>query len=112
MPRSDRVYHVSTIGGRKTAERSIEYYRENFDYLIVNSFDYDVVLTDKEKAHARTDFYRDLEQQVELAAAFRPYSGATKPPFVYDQKYGPLTSLARLERPGPVVKIYMLGEMD
>jgi 4-amino-4-deoxy-L-arabinose transferase-like glycosyltransferase len=112
VPRSDRVYDVSTIGGGKTGERSIEYYRENYDYLIVNSFEYDVMLLDKREAQTRARFYRDLDEQVELAAVFKPYTGATKPPFVYDQKYGPLTSLARLERPGPVVKIYKLGEVD
>lgn len=112
VPRSDRVYDVSTIGGGKTGERSIEYYRENYDYLIINSFEYDVMLFDKREAQTRARFYRDLDEQVELAAVFKPYTGATKPPFVYDQKYGPLTSLARLERPGPVVKIYKLGEVD
>jgi 4-amino-4-deoxy-L-arabinose transferase-like glycosyltransferase len=111
VPGSDRFYDVSTIGGRKTAEHSIGYYRENYDYLIVNSFEYDVVLSHRREAEARTRFYTDLDEQVQLAAVFRPYTGATKPTFVYDQKYGPLTSLARLERPGPVVKIYRLGEV-
>ena len=57
----------------------------------------------------RRHFYRNLGEWVELVVAFKSYSRMTKSPFVFDHKYGPLTSLARLERAGPVVKIYKLN---
>jgi 4-amino-4-deoxy-L-arabinose transferase-like glycosyltransferase len=106
VPRSDRVYDVSTIQGRKIVEHPIEYYKENYDYLVINSFEYDMALSDEGRTEARERFYRDLDSQMELVAVFAPYTGATKPPFVFDQIYGPLTSLGQFDRPGPVVKIY------
>jgi len=39
---------------------------------------------------------------------FKPYIGETAPPFIFDQIYGPATSLSELERPGPIIKIYKL----
>ncbi|HIC94804.1 MAG TPA: hypothetical protein EYP09_11255 [Anaerolineae bacterium] len=76
--------------------------------MIVSSFCYDRTLLDKEKDEARRSFYRSLDAEADLVKVFKPYSGQTKPPFIFDQIYGPATALWRFERPGPVIKVYKL----
>jgi len=106
---SEEMYDLTIEGTMGLPSHSVDYYRkEHFDYVIVSSFCYDRTLLDKEKDKARRSFYRSLDAEADLIKVFKPYSGQTKPPFIFDQIYGPATALWRLERPGPVIKIYKL----
>ena len=51
----------------------------------------------------------DALDAIGAVAEFGPYQEGKKPPFVFDQIYGPITYLSRFERPGPEVKIYRLN---
>jgi hypothetical protein len=92
----------------------LSYYRErHVDYLVASSYVWPVPSYDIDVERVRAQFYRDLDDQAELAAVFRPYAGDTdagEPPFVNDMVYGPATSLFDLERLGPTIKIYRLRD--
>jgi hypothetical protein len=90
-------------------DRPLEYYvGQGIDFLIASNFMYDIPLVDKQKDAARRQFYESLDAEAELVKEFRPYLGERKPPFVFEQLYGPVTSLSDFIRPGPVIKIYRL----
>lgn len=106
---SEGMYDLTVVGTMGLPSHRVEYYRkEQFEYLIVSSFCYDRTLLDKGKDEARHSFYQSLDAEADLIKAFKPYSGPTKPPFIFAQIYGPATALSRFERPGPVIKIYGL----
>lgn len=106
---SEGMYDLTVVGTMGLPKHTVEYYRrEQFEYLIVSSFCYDRTLLDKGKDEARHSFYESLDAEADLVKAFKPYSGQTKPPFIFAQVYGPATALSRFERPGPVIKIYGL----
>ena len=109
VPNSTRLYDVTIVGGSGLSEHSAEYYRENgYDYLIASSFIYNIPLVDKEQDAARRAFYASLDKEFKLVKVFKPYSGENEPPFIFDQIYGPATSLFEFERPGPTLKIYQV----
>lgn len=109
-PLSRRRYDVTIVRSTGLSEHSIEYYQEQgFDYLIASSFIYNIPLRDKGQAEARRAFYASLDSELEMLREFRPDSEQEEPPFVFDQIYGPATSLFAYERPGPILKIYQVS---
>ena len=110
-PRSRRTYEALTMEESGLADHTLEWYRnEEYRYLIASSFIYEVPLVDEQKNAARTEFYRQLDRDLELIQEFKPYSGNTAPPFNFDEIYGPLISLWQRENPGPTIKIYRVNE--
>ena len=107
-PHSDKGYTVELIKGREIGEKSIAEYSAAFDYVVINSYQYDLTLDDPEQARQNQDIYDALDA-IGAVAEFVPYQEGKKPPFVFDQIYGPITHLSRFERPGPEVKIYRLN---
>jgi 4-amino-4-deoxy-L-arabinose transferase-like glycosyltransferase len=106
---SGGMYDLTVVGTMGLPSHRVEYYRkEQFEYVIISSFCYDRTLLDKGKDEARRSFYQSLDAEADLIKVFKPYSGQTKPPFIFAQIYGPATALWRFERPGPVIKIYRL----
>ena len=108
-PNSERIYEVETLNPFSADPKwySMDYYRDSgFDYLILSSFIYKLRRVDPVENVTRDAFYASLEQQTELVAEFRPYTGQDEPSFFFEQIWGPITDLARFERPGPVIKIY------
>lgn len=106
-PPSDKRFVVAKIPGRKIGEHTLEHYRANYDYLVVNSFQSDLTLTSQERARQNQAVYDALDR-LGAVAVFAPYRGDRKPPFVFDQIYGPITDIGQFERPGPKVRIYRL----
>jgi hypothetical protein len=110
MPFSSRVYDVTTVGGTGLSDHPVQWYKdEGFEYLIASSFIYDLSLVDQDWDAKRRSFYASLDEGLTLVEEFRPYTGDTEPPFVFDEIYGPVVSLWGRDRPGPVLKIYKLG---
>lgn len=100
---------VTDSEGLPWHDSTLETYRKaDVQVLIVSSFVYDRVYRDPRQAQARQAFYAALEAEAELLQEFRPYRGPDKPPFLFDQVYGPVNALFRFERPGPVIRVYRL----
>jgi 4-amino-4-deoxy-L-arabinose transferase-like glycosyltransferase len=109
VPHSDKVYDVVSIGGLGLADHSLQWYKEQgFDYLIASSFISDLSVVDKNLDMERRKFYISLDQELTLLREFRPYTGDTEPPFIFDEIYGPAISLWQRNRPGPSLKVYKL----
>ncbi len=110
LPGTKRIYDVVIIGGTGRSglpERPIQWYREHgFDYLITSSFISNIPLVYEEKNIERREFYASLAQEFELVKEFRPYTGDTELPFIFDEIYGPAISLWKRDRPGPTLTIY------
>jgi 4-amino-4-deoxy-L-arabinose transferase-like glycosyltransferase len=108
-PRSRRSYDLTVVGTTSLEKKALDTYRQQgFAYVVVSSFSYDRVLLDPEREAERRAFYTSLAANAGLAQEFRPYTGDVKPPFVFDQIYGPATDLGRFVRPGPVIQVYQL----
>ena len=107
MPASAEMFDVVTVGGSGLADHPLSWYSEQgVDYLIASSFIYNLSLVDPDWDAKRRSFYASLERELDLLEEFRPYTGNTEPPFVFDEIYGPVVSLWQRDRPGPVLKIY------
>jgi 4-amino-4-deoxy-L-arabinose transferase-like glycosyltransferase len=108
-PRSRRSYDLTVVGTTDLEKKPLDSYRQQgFAYVVVSSFSYDRVLLDPEREAERRTFYANLAADTHLVQEFRPYTGDVKPPFVFDQIYGPATDLWQFVRPGPVIRIYRL----
>jgi hypothetical protein len=83
-----------------------EYRARGVEYVIASSFTSEVRAVDPARDARRLAFYDQLERDAERMAQFRPYAGASAPPFVYDQIYAPFNALDELDRPGPTITIY------
>jgi hypothetical protein len=76
---------------------------------VVSSFTSEARAIDPSREARRQAFNAALPAEANLVAQFQPYAGEQGPPeFVYDQIYGPYTSLDRLDAPGPTVSVYRL----
>ncbi|MCJ7566387.1 MAG: glycosyltransferase family 39 protein [Anaerolineales bacterium] len=84
------------------------YVREGFEYVVLSSYVYELPHSDPSKDHLRKSFYRSLDQSAVLVAEFTPYDGEVKPPFFFEQIWGPITDLPDFTRPGPTIKLYQL----
>jgi hypothetical protein len=110
FPVSDPQYDVMVANGIGLPEYSLDYYRRaGVEYLILSSYIDDLILTSPADVAVRERFYQDLENESHLVYSIVPYSGDEgKPPFLFDQMFGPVTSLWRFERPGPVIRVYRI----
>lgn len=101
----DELWEVIDAGGIGLPEHTIsEYHQLGVDYLIMSSYIDDLPISSlggQEKKQHLLDSLEDYEIVYEVT----PYVG-DKPRHVFDQMYGPVTSLWRLRRPGPTIKIY------
>jgi hypothetical protein len=110
FPVSDPQYDVMVVNGIGLPEYSLDYYRRaGVEYLILSSYIDDLILTSPEDVAVRERFHQDLEKESQLVYSIMPYyEDEGKPPFLFDQMFGPVTSLWRFERPGPVIKVYRI----
>jgi len=79
-------------------------------YLVVNSWHKGFEHQDPAQDRLRERFYAQLEAEAQLVAEFRPTLTGEEVPFVFEQIYGPYTSLWQIARPGPEIEIYALSE--
>jgi len=110
-PLDEERYRVQVTDseGLPWHDSTLERYRQaGAQYLIASSFVYDRVYRDPRQAQARQTFYAALEVEADRLQEFRPYRGPDKPPFLFDQVYGPVNALFSFERPGPVIRVYRL----
>lgn len=97
--------------GRPVPATVAGYAKSGVAYLVTNSITSGSEMIKPEDDRAKRTFYEELDREAELLFEVSPArSGATLPPRIFEQSYGPVTDLTRLERPGPVVKIYRLPE--
>ena len=110
VPLSTRSYRIMGTSVYGLSDHSLEHYeQQGVEYLITSSFISDIHMIIPQEDSAKQAFYESLDEEAELIAEFRPYSGEAKPPFIFAQLYGPATSLSQFERPGPVIKVYQLS---
>lgn len=87
------------------------YAESGVEYLVTNSITSGSEMIDPEDDHAKRAFYEELDREAELLFEISPANpGTMPPPRIFEQSYGPVKDLTRLERPGPVVKIYCLPD--
>lgn len=109
VPDSSRTFDVSKSYIVGMAEHPLDYYRQNgYQYLVTSSFIYNIPRIDSQEDESRRAFYADLDVEAELIKTVHPYSTDEEPPSIFDQLYGPATSLFEFDRPGPTIKIYRL----
>lgn len=94
---------------RATMRDLDSYRRDGFHYLAVSSFMYDRAFSQPERYADRVEFYRQLDREYPLAAAFAPRADGKAPPFALDDLDTPFWHIFSYERPGPVVKVYRLA---
>jgi hypothetical protein len=85
-----------------------EYRERGVEYVVVSSFTSEARAIDSDREARRQAFNLSVENEATVVAQFRPYLGDGKPPFAYDQIYGPFNGLDQLERPGPTITVYHL----
>ncbi len=111
QPRSSKLYDVILAGDKGVSMRSIDYYRRlGVEYIVSSSFIEDIGLSDPVLHAERKGFYKELSRDGELSALFKPYRASHAPEFVFDQIYGPWSSLSEFDRPGPEIRIYRIAE--
>jgi hypothetical protein len=107
FPTNSPQYKLVEAGGIGLPERSVEAYAaEGVDTIVVSSFIDSLPLVNPEDIAARNEFHEDLSRST-LAYEVEPYKDEI-PPFVFDQIFGPVTSLWQFERPGPSLQIHRL----
>jgi hypothetical protein len=103
------TYDVLQVGETGLSEHPLSWYQENgFDYLVSSSFISGIGLVSPERDMARRAFYASLPKELELLQAFKPTSGDTPMPFIFDEIYGPAVSLWQRDRPGPLLQVYQV----
>jgi hypothetical protein len=106
-PLSRELYAVKEQGRLGLARHPLDWYRqEGFDYIVTSNYVYGLALLDPAQARTRHVFYASLDDEMELLREFNPYTGDADPPFVFDEIYGPATTLWHRERPGPALRLY------
>ncbi|HEX8967738.1 MAG TPA: glycosyltransferase family 39 protein [Chloroflexota bacterium] len=85
-----------------------EYRARGVEYVVVSSFTSEAHAIDPLREARRLAFPSALAANGAVVAQFRPYTGASQPPFVYDQIYAPFNALDQLEAPGPTITVYRL----
>jgi hypothetical protein len=113
QPRSRRSYNVILVGDKGLSMRSLDEYRlEEVEFVVTSSHLSRISLSDPVSDASRRTFYSNLDEELELVAQFRPFPGPEEPAFVFDQIYGPWTSLSQVDRPGPEIRVYRLSGSD
>jgi hypothetical protein len=85
------------------------YQTEKVAYLVVNSWGKSFQHKDLTQNQMRERFFLQLEVQAQRVARFQPVQKGEKVPFVFEQIYGPYTSLWKIVRPGPEVEIFAVS---
>jgi Dolichyl-phosphate-mannose-protein mannosyltransferase len=112
LPYSHKTYDVMVAGTNGLSSHPMTWYLEqNYDYLISSSFINELRLVDKAWDAEQKAFYASLDQDMILLQEFRPYKDQNAPSFIFDEIYGPITNLWQRERPGPIIKIYMVDSL-
>lgn len=109
FPLADPQYDVIIVYGIGLPEHSLTYYRDaGVRYIVLSSYIDDLLLAKAADVEARERFHQELERQCQLVHVITPYpqQEEEKPPFLWDQIFGPVTSLFCFERPGPTLKVY------
>jgi hypothetical protein len=113
IPNSKKTFDVYIVEGTGLADHSVDWYREQgYEYLISSSFIYDIPLVFPQQDAMRREFYASLDRELELIQEFRPNTSDHELPFIFDEIYGPMVGLWQRDRPGPIIKIYNLGESE
>lgn len=120
-PFSQRTYRVfvkdlyglselSNMMGQFRGFATLDQYRgAGVQYLIANEVNEGMRLLDPEQDRQKRAFYETLEREAELVAEFSPYREGAEPiEFRNPHMYAPATHLWRLERNGPLIRIYRL----
>lgn len=108
-PAADTAYEIVEVGGIGLPIYSLDEYQDmGVDYLVMSSYIDDLALASVEDQRKKEKLHSEVEA---LGAIFeaRPYA-FHKPDFVFDQLFGPVTTLWQFERPGPTITIYHVGE--
>jgi len=109
-PRSLRAFEVLVVIGKGLGEHPIAWYREQkIDYLVTTSYIRELDVLDPELRATRRAFYAELDREHDLRAEFAPYPGARGPALLFDDMYGPITSLWAVDRPGPTLRVYRIA---
>lgn len=121
QPFSARTYRVfvkdlyglaelSNMMGQFRGFATLDDYRgAGVQYLVANEVNQGMRLLDPGQDAEKRAFYETLAREAELVAEFSPYApGAGPIPFRNPHMYAPATHLGRLERNGPLIRIYRL----
>lgn len=120
VPLSTRRYRVLTKGPYGLYEKGngagptagaaavSDYAKLGAEYIVTNSLTSDSRMLDPEEDRAKREFYRRLGEEAELVFEVSPYRDGRPIPRIFDHTYGPATHLDRVERSGPVIRIYEL----
>jgi 4-amino-4-deoxy-L-arabinose transferase-like glycosyltransferase len=111
-PGSRHTYDVASIDPFDVRRETYDlntYRKDGVSYLVVNSWHESFRHQDPTQDRARQRFYRQLESEARLAATIQPGVPGKQIPFVFEQIYGPYTSLWRILRPGPEIRVYDLS---
>jgi hypothetical protein len=109
-PGATRVYDVKQVDPFDTRPETYDLntYRDaGFAYLVINSWSTSFRHRDPEQNRLRRQFF-DALGSLPVAAQFSSGVDGQKPPFVFEQIYGPYNALFMIERPGPTITIYEL----
>jgi len=61
-PANPKALEVDLIKGRKIGDEGFDYYLENYDYVLINSYQYDLALTDNNRAMRNESVYDALDR--------------------------------------------------
>jgi len=111
VPYSRQSYNVTIISGTGLADHRLDWYQhQGYDYIVTSSFISQLSLVDRAEELERRSFYASLDEELELVKEFTPYKEDAAPAFIFDEIYGPIVDLWERERPGPILKIYHVGD--
>lgn len=106
IPQSQELYYVTIAGGHGLSDKTLSWYRnEDFDYIIASSFIWEIELSDEEANFQRNEFYGSLDDELDCLKQFNPHDGNGSSNQIFDEIYGPATSVWQRLRPGPVIRI-------
>ncbi len=103
------LYEKSNGAGPTAGPAAVsDYAKLGAEYIVTNSLTSESRMLDPEEDRAKRDFYRRLGEEAELVFEVSPYRDGRPIPRIFAHTYGPATHLDRVERPGPVIRIYEL----
>jgi len=111
-PGSRRTYDVVIIDPFDVRPETYDldtYRKRGVAYLVVNSWNRSFQHKNFTQNQVRKRFYTQLESEAQVVARFRPTLTGEEVPFVFEQIYGPYTSLWQVDRPGPEIEVYALS---
>lgn len=106
---------IERFEGSPEAEQARYFAERNVQYVVTSSFTYERYLLDpplpgQQESGARYQrLHRSLEQRTELVARFSPGFGNAELPYRLDDVLTPFWSIEQYERPGPTIRIYLVG---